>query len=86
MQKLLTPKELEMPSVDLYTKAVLTIIAVCLFVLSVEQSHWNRLETVQAQQPMVISGYSFNDSGTQKVYMLGNRSGDKPGIPVVVVK
>jgi hypothetical protein len=75
-----------MLSVDLYTKVVLSIIAVCLVVISVEQSHWSKLETVQAQQPMLISGYNFDDSGTQKQYRLGNGAGEKPGIPVVVQK
>lgn len=70
-------------SVDRYTKIVLSIIAGCLIVLCVEQSRWGRVETVQAQQPFVIEGYTFDESGTQKNYHLGNGSGEKPGIPVV---
>jgi hypothetical protein len=70
---------------DLYTKVVLTIIALCLAVLCVEESRWNRLETVQAQSgQVVISGYAYNESGSLHVYALGNRYGDKQGIPVAI--
>lgn len=72
-----------MRSSDLYTKVVLTIIAVCLAVLCIEESHWNRLQTVQAQSgQLVISGYTFSHLGNTRVVQLGDNS---PGIPVVVV-
>jgi hypothetical protein len=69
-----------MRSVDLYTKVILSIIAGCLVVLSFEQAHWNKVETVQAQQPMLINGYTFDGQS----YQLGTGAGQKPGIPVVV--
>ena len=72
-----------MLTVDRYTKIVLSIIAGCLIVLCFEHSPWGKLEAVQAQQPFVIEGYTFDESGTQKTYHLGNGSGEKPGIPVV---
>jgi len=67
---------------DLYTKLVLSMIAACLVVLCFEQSHWAKLETVQAQQPFQIEGYNFDG----KFYRLGSGLNDRPGIPVVVVK
>jgi len=73
-------------SVHTYTKVILSIIAVCLVVLCFEQAHWNTLETVQAQQPMLINGYSFDDSGTTKQILFGNGNGEKPGLPVMVVR
>jgi hypothetical protein len=71
---------------DKYTKVVLSIIAVCLVVLCFEQAHWNTLQTVQAQQPTLINGYSFDDSGTTKQFLFGNGNGEKLGLPVVVVR
>lgn len=53
---------------------------------SFEQAHWSKLETVQAQQPMMINGYNFDNSSTEQHYVLGNGAGEKPGLPVVVVQ
>jgi hypothetical protein len=79
---------MKMMNLDLYTKAVLTIIAACLFVLCIEQSHWNRLNTVQAQgvkpQEVVISGYVYDLNGQRSVFTFGNTRAH--GIPVVVQK
>ena len=77
-----------MRSADLYTKIALSIIALCLLVLCVEQSPWSRLETVQAQQPFIIQGFSYDNNGIQKTYHLGtNASADEQlGFPVVVVR
>jgi hypothetical protein len=71
---------------DLYTKVVLTIIAICLGILCLEQSHWNRLETVRADSGQVyIAGYVFDSGGSTKTVRLGSFNDDRPGIPVVVV-
>jgi hypothetical protein len=74
-----------MHSTDIYTKVVLTIIMICLAVLCVEDSHWNRLQTVQAQSGHVlIGGYTFEEDGKTQSFRLGTDSGDRSGIPVVV--
>ena len=68
--------------VDRYTKIVLSIIALCLVVLCLEQSHWGKVETVQAQgQVFMVQGYMFNGNP----YLLGDGPNQKPGIPVVEV-
>jgi hypothetical protein len=72
---------------DLYTKVVLTIIALCLAVLCLQGSRWSHLDTVHAQSgEVVIGGYAYNDNGTVKVIPLGNGYGRAAGIPVVVLK
>ncbi len=73
-----------MRSPDLYTKIVLTMIAVFLAVLCVEQSHWNHLQTVQATgpQPVVISGFVYDG----KFVDLGAGYGKSPGVPVQTTK
>lgn len=65
---------------DLYTKIVLTVIAAFLGVLCVEQSHWGRVQSVQAAEPqqVIIRGFVANNT----LYDLG---GDH-GIPVLIVK
>ena len=70
---------------DLYTKVVLSIIAGCLLILCIEESHWGKLAAVQAQQPLVIEGFTYHDVGAPQTYRLGNNSGERRGIPVVVV-
>ncbi len=70
---------------DLSTKAVLTIIAICLAILCLEQSQWNRLETVRADSGQVyIAGYVYDSYGTQNTVRLGTSGA--AGIPVVVTK
>ena len=70
---------------DLYTKVVLSIIAACLLILCIEQSHWSKLDAVQAQQPFVIEGFTYHGVGAPQTYRLGTNSGEQKGIPVVVV-
>ncbi len=73
-------------SADLYTKLVLTIIALCLAVLCIQGSQWSRLDTVHAQSGQVlISGYTYYDNGIQKVFTFGTGTDHGRGIPVVVM-
>jgi len=74
---------------DLYTKIVLTIIAVFLGVLCVEQSHWIRVESVHAESPqqVVISGYVWHKNGKEDMVLLGSqldKGNYNPGIPVFI--
>jgi hypothetical protein len=79
-----------MPKADLYTKSVLTIIAVCLMILCVQSARWNRLETVHASGPQqeAISGYVWHDAkGKENVVLLGSQLENtdyNPAIPVFI--
>jgi hypothetical protein len=73
-----------MPSTDLYTKVVLTIIATCLVVLCLEQSHWTRVDTVQAQtEGVVIKGYVVTSGGHSRTILFGPEG--QAGVPVIVM-
>jgi hypothetical protein len=75
-----------MLSTDLYTKSILTVIALCLAVLCLQGSHWNHPNTVHAADgQMIIGGYSYYDSGAQKIVTLGTNYGQARGIPVIVI-
>jgi hypothetical protein len=77
-----------MPKADLYTKSVLTIIAVCLMILCVQGARWSRIETVHADGPqqVAISGFVWHDAkGKEAVVLLGSRLENpdyNPAIPV----
>jgi hypothetical protein len=77
-----------MPKADLYTKSVLTIIAVCLMILCVQSARWSRVESVHADGPqqVAISGFVWHDAkGKEAVVLLGSRLVNpdyNPAIPV----
>lgn len=72
-------------STDRYTKIILTIIAACLLVLCLEQSHWSHVDSVQAQSGgVLIKGYIVtSDGGNQKTILFGPYG--QAGVPVIVV-
>jgi hypothetical protein len=78
-----------MPKADFYTKSVLTVIALCLMILCIEGTRWNRVETVHADGPqqVLISGYVWHEkNGKEDVVLLGSRlekSEYSPAIPTV---
>jgi len=89
-QRIFLPKKrkVPMPKADLYTKLVLTIIALCLMILCVQSARWNRIETVHADGPqqVTISGFVWHDAkGKDAVVLLGSRLVNpdyNPAIPV----
>ena len=73
-----------MASTDLYTKIILTIIAVCLVVLCLEQSHWNHVETVQAQtEGVLIKGYVVTSGGHSRTVLFSPEG--QAGVPVIMM-
>jgi len=71
-------------STDLYTKIILTIIAACLVMLCLEQSHWNHLDPVHAQtEGVLIKGYVVTSGGHTRTILFGPEG--QAGVPVIVM-
>jgi len=70
---------------DLYTKAVLTVIAVCLVWISIGNVVFPRPVEAQNQNPTLVKVSGFTSDALSQLIMTSSPGLSQTGVPVVVV-